>query len=169
MRLESSEPRAMPLCSPERVAGIYAHEQTKNGDNFDEEPSPTSTGLSSTLAGAVEVLVRASVRIIRGRLRSRRVGFIKILRFQANDVVILGQFAGFGTESQVSHRRNCNRRHFETLRPLGSVLVLQFQFQVRVLIIREPCLGRPGILGVTPNPLSLSKCTGQRLVQLEKG
>ena len=128
MGLERSEPRAIPLCSPEGVAGICADEQRKNKDDFDEEPSPTLTGLSSTLAGAVKLLVRARVGIVRGRLRSRRVRFIEILRFKPNDVVILGQFAGFGTEAQVGHRRNGNRRQFETLGPVGSVLVLQFQF-----------------------------------------
>lgn len=136
------EPR-IPFLRPIRgETHVSTRDHEPKDDELQEEPSPATTFL--ILLALVDVRVAAAVA---GASTGAGLGLVQVLGRDVDDVVVVGELAGFGAEAKVGDRWDFNVGNLETLRPFVILLVLELDLECSVLEVGEAGFGG-GILVV---------------------
>lgn len=121
----------IPLPSPiNRKPNIRPRQRQPKQHKLHEKPRPAPTLLSHNRlrirTPTLPLLI--SARLGSGARTRASIALIQILRLNGDDVVVIGEFARFGAETEVCDRRNLEVGDVEAFGPFVFGLVLEFEF-----------------------------------------
>ena len=122
-------------------SNIRARNRQPKQHKLHKEPAPAPSALSTLDRGGATFRARCC----RCRIASGVV-LVEIERLNTDDVVVIGELARLGGETDVGNGWDLEVWNFEALGPLVFSLVLQVEFEGFILEVGEPGLG--GDLGV---------------------